>query len=380
METLKIIGRAKPIHKQVISAGLQELGKKVAVIGEGISDLNAFQTADVSFAMGTGVSIARNKASYVLLDDNFQSCIKALCRGRNIYSNVKRFLQFQITVNFSILVCVLVGIVSLQESPFNPIMLIWINLIMDVLAALALATAPPLDRVIHEPAISKEVPILQPVIWRQIYGITIWNLIIMMIVMFFGNEMFGYKYAPSDSYKDNTLAGHAKAQHYTVIFDTFVFLQLFNQINCRVVGPRDFNVFTAFFSNWIFLLITLIIFTIQYMASRSGTCVPNADGLTVDCSGQSLFMGLFQTATIDGKTFWTTFVWGSTVLAISFLLKLTPQRFIEKIPIKINEDEALGADSKIVGMYANATAKKGDGAATTNNGDGEADDDFQQAV
>lgn len=111
IQTLKVVGRAQPVHKQIIAAGLQETGKKVAVIGEGISDLNAFATADVSFAMGSGKSIARNKASFVLLDDNFQACIKALCRGRNIYSNVKRFLQFQISVNFSVLVCVFVGVI-----------------------------------------------------------------------------------------------------------------------------------------------------------------------------------------------------------------------------------------------------------------------------
>jgi len=334
--------------------------------------------------MGSGKSIARNKASFVLLDDNFQSCIKALCRGRNIYSNVKRFLQFQITVNFSILVCVFVGIITFQESPFNPIMLIWINLIMDVLAALALATAPPLERVIHEPAISKEVPIMQPVIWRQIYGITIWNLIIMMVVMFFGRAIFGFEYASSDSSKNPTTSGgFNKAQHYTAIFDTFVFLQLFNQINCRVVGPRDFNVFTAFFSNWIFILITFIIFYIQYSASRLGNLEPVVDAEGVPTGGYkldgaSLFMILFQTMPIDSKTFWTTFVWGSTVLFVSFMIKLTPQRWLEKLPVKINEDEKLGEGSKLVGAYARATnANKGDNSVNeADNND--ADDGFSK--
>jgi len=132
------------------------MGRKVAVIGESISDLDAFKVADVSFAMGGGASICRNSASMVLVEDNFESCVRALWRGRNIYSNIKRFLQFQITVNFSILLCVLIGILVKIESPFSPVMLIWINLIMDTMAALALATAAPLPRDLSEPAVTSD--------------------------------------------------------------------------------------------------------------------------------------------------------------------------------------------------------------------------------
>jgi P-type E1-E2 ATPase len=94
MDTLLVIGRAKPIHKQIVANGLRAMKKKVAVVGEGINDLKAFESADVSFAMGSGKSISRNRASMVLTDDNFESCIKAILRGRNIYSNIKKFLQF----------------------------------------------------------------------------------------------------------------------------------------------------------------------------------------------------------------------------------------------------------------------------------------------
>jgi magnesium-transporting ATPase (P-type) len=115
--------------------------RKVAVIGEGLNDVQAFDQADVFFAMGSGKSVAHKKASMVLLYNNFDSCVKAILRGRNIYANIKRFLQFQITVNFSILVIIFIGVIFLTESPFNAVMLIWINLVMDVLGALALATA-----------------------------------------------------------------------------------------------------------------------------------------------------------------------------------------------------------------------------------------------
>ena len=113
IDTLLVIGRADPYDKQVIAAGLQLMGRKVAVIGEGLNDITAFESADVSFAMGSGKSIARNKASMVLLDNDFDSCVKAVLRGRNIYSNIKRFLQFQVTVNFSILVSIFIGCIYL---------------------------------------------------------------------------------------------------------------------------------------------------------------------------------------------------------------------------------------------------------------------------
>lgn len=144
--------------------------------------------------MGSGKSVARNKASMVLLDNNFDSCVKAILRGRNIYANIKRFLQFQITCNFSILVVIFIGVIFLTESPFNAVMLIWINLVMDVLGALALATAAPLPSVIHEPAITDGTDILSKVVWRQIYGITIWNIVVMTIIIIFGRSIFNLDY------------------------------------------------------------------------------------------------------------------------------------------------------------------------------------------
>jgi magnesium-transporting ATPase (P-type) len=330
MDTLVVVGRADPIDKQMICAGLQAMQKKVAVIGEGLNDIQAFDIADVSFAMGSGASITRSKASMVLLDNNFDSCVKAILRGRNIYANIKRFLQFQITVNFSCLFVILFGLIYLTESPFNAVQLIWINLIMDVLGALALATAAPLPSVIHQPAVTHDTPILQKVIWRQVYGVTLWNIIVMVLVMYFGRSMFNLPYQSSDQVADTP----NKQQHFTIIFNTFVFLQFFNQINCRVVGPTDFNVFAGFFSNWIFILVLAVIYFVQLWASS-----PNGLGW------------LFETCAIESQDFYSSIVWGSTSLLVAFLLKLTPAEWMEKVPIKIDENEALGADSKIMGTY-----------------------------
>lgn len=158
----------------------------------------------------------------------------------------------------------------------------------------------------------------------------------MSLVIFLGKPLFGLDYEASDQENTNI----AKQQHYTIIFDTFVFLQLFNQINCRVVGPRDFNVFTSFFNNWIFIFVIGLIFAVQYYASTE--------------QGFSLTW-MFLTAEIDRQTFWTTVFYGSTTILVSFVLKLSPREWIDKVPIKINEDEALGADSKIVSIYEKST-------------------------
>lgn len=119
------------------------MGKKVAVVGDGLNDVESFKIADVSFAMGSSSSVARHNASMVLVNDDFESCIWSVIWGRNIYCNIKRFLQFQVTANFSVLVTVLIGYCYLTESPISAVQLLWINLIIDCLAALALATRLP---------------------------------------------------------------------------------------------------------------------------------------------------------------------------------------------------------------------------------------------
>ena len=172
--------------------------------------------------------------------------------GRNIYSNMKRFLQFQITATFSMLITVLLGYLYLTESPLSAVQLLWINLIIDLLAALALATKLPYPSVIHEPATTDESNILNKVIWRQIYGITLWNVAVMSIFIFSGKWMFGLEYVASDQTTETfngelTFGAEQKKLHLTLIFNVFVFLQFFNEINCRVVGARDFNVFSYIF-------------------------------------------------------------------------------------------------------------------------------------
>jgi len=164
--TLKVIGRANPEHKKLFAVGLQALNKKVAVVGDGINDVEVFRQANVSFAMNNGCDLAKNNASFILADDDFESCMRGVMWGRNIYNNVRRFLQFQITINFTVILVVLAGSIFMTNSPLNPTMLLWINIVMDLLAALSLATEPPQASIIHQKAITDDEIILNKVIWR----------------------------------------------------------------------------------------------------------------------------------------------------------------------------------------------------------------------
>lgn len=202
---LKVLGRASAEDKLLLAAAIKGQGKKIGLVGEGLNDVKAFKFADISFSMGTGVALARESSSMVLVTDEFESSIRGVMWGRNIYNNVRRFLQFQITANFTVLVITLIGVIALTEAPLNPTMLLYVNLIMDVLGALALTTQPPVPSIIRQKPINNEEIIMQKVIWRQIYALSIWNILVMCLIIFFGEPMFNLSYTADTmtaDYKD----------------------------------------------------------------------------------------------------------------------------------------------------------------------------------
>lgn len=205
--------------------------------------------------MGSGCSAAKEVSDIILTGDDFDATVKAIKWGRNIYHNVGRFLQFQVTVNISVLMTVAIGSPILAESPISAVQLLWINLIMDTFAAFALATEPPLDDVLKGEPYKEDTNVLTPVIWRQILGIAFWNTCVMLFIIIFGPVILGLDYKFTTSANDAGKEGLAKLKHVTIIFNTFVFLQIFNEINCRKIGRRDFNVFTNIFGNMYFIIV-----------------------------------------------------------------------------------------------------------------------------
>lgn len=189
-EKCKVLARANSDDKLFFVVGLKnyemnQVPRVVSVTGDGINDIEALNNADVGLAMGSGCSAAKQASSMILANDDFESAIRAIMWGRNIYHNVGRFLQFQVTVNLSVLLVVVFGILFFNESPLSAVQLLWINLIMDTFAAIALSTEPPMEKILKYPPTSK-VQIMTSAIWRQILGVTLWNFLVIVILFIFG--------------------------------------------------------------------------------------------------------------------------------------------------------------------------------------------------
>lgn len=186
-KNLKVLARSTPEDKYMLVTGLKELNNVVAVTGDGTNDAPALKKADVGFAMGiTGTEVAKEASDIILLDDNFASILTAVRWGRNIYTNVRKFLQFQLTVNVVAMFIVFLGGVVLGEPPLTSVQILWVNLIMDTFAALALATEPPADNILDSPPYSRTEMIVTQVMWRNILGQGLYQAIILCIFLFRG--------------------------------------------------------------------------------------------------------------------------------------------------------------------------------------------------
>ena len=223
-----MLARAIPYDKHLLVVGLRDLGLTVAVTGDGINDVDALRSADVGLSMGSGCSVAKDASDMILMDNNFDSTMKAVMWGRNIYANVKRFIQFQVTVNFSALACVFISAILKGYPCFSIIQLLWINLIMDTLAALSLATERPRPSIISAPPIRKNEKIMTTVMWRSIYGMSIYITLVMTLLIIFGKLMWDLDYERSTDFYNEDGSASPRLKHYTLLFNTFIFMHVFN--------------------------------------------------------------------------------------------------------------------------------------------------------
>lgn len=330
---LKVLARATASDKLLLVTGLQNLGYDVTVTGDGINDVEALEKAQVGLAMGSGCSAAKEASDMVLVDDDFESALRAIMWGRNIFNNVSRFLQFQVTVNISALATVLIGVLRFGESPLSPVQLLWINLIMDTFAAIGLSTEPPLPLVIEGKPFKSNVSVMTAALWRQILGLSAWNIFVMTMLMFFGQTITGVDPATDE----------ANVLHYTYIFHTFVFLQVFNEINCRKIGKGDFHVFESFFHNVYFLAVVAGVFATQVLVC---TYLP----------------ALTQTTAISRSEWGACIAVGSTSLIVAALFKFVPTALFDPLTKVFDEEKEM--DSKLTQAYqgAKTTALPGEGA------------------
>lgn len=249
---LRVLARSSPQDKQKLVAALQSQGETVAVTGDGTNDGPALKMSDVGFSMGiAGTEVAKSASDIVLMDDNFDSIVKAVMWGRTVYDSVRKFIQFQLTVNIS---AVVITIVTALVTAFGTgravaglltIQLLWINLLMDTGAALALATDDPTPKVLDRRPHRKSDHIISGKMWTMIVCQSIYQIAIILGLYFFAAGMLGSKLG-------------------SFIFNAFVFMQLFNEVNCRSISD-DMNVFRGITRNKTFIGIFLLTVVLQFV-------------------------------------------------------------------------------------------------------------------
>ena len=239
---LKIMSRARPTDKQRLVQLLQQRGAVVAVTGDGTNDAPALNHAQVGLSMGTGTSVAKEASDITLLDDSFNSIGTAVMWGRSLYKNIQRFIAFQLTINVVALAIVLLGAVMGTAIPLTVTQMLWINLIMDTFAAMALASIPPSESVMKQKPRKSTDFIITPAMYRNIGG---------MGLLFVGVLVGLYLYMNANALLD--LKG------LTVFFTIFVMMQFWNLFNARVLGTDDsaFKGFSKSYTLWIVATIIL---------------------------------------------------------------------------------------------------------------------------
>lgn len=254
---LQVLARSSPEDKRVLVMRLKALGEIVAVTGDGTNDAPALKAANIGFSMGiSGTEVAKEASAIILMDDNFASIITALMWGRAVNDAVQKFLQFQITVNITAVV--LAFVTAVYDEDMQPalkaVQLLWVNLIMDTFAALALATDPPTERILDRPPQGRDKPLITTTMWKQITGQNIYKLTVIFVLYFAGGDLLSYDLSDPDK----------KLELDTVIFNSFVWMQIFNIFNNRRLDNK-LNIFEGIHRNHFFTFIVVLIIGLQVM-------------------------------------------------------------------------------------------------------------------
>ena len=372
---LKVMARSQPLHKYALVLGLKSLKNVVAVTGDGTNDAPALSKSDVGFAMFAGTDIAKEASDIVIIDNNFSSIVTAIIYGRNIYDNIRKFLQFQLSVNFCacilVFVCACVG----NETPLTPIQMLWVNLIMDSLGSLALATEPPYEELLQREPTKRNESIINGRMWKHIIIQSLVQIILLVVLylaapefikeqnlirlaenkiikycyseypgkdidhIIYGTEIkwlatakllntrkkYCGKYAERGTLAEAYIEyvnSNCATTHMCLIFNIFVFYTLFNQINCRVIDD-SFNIFIRITKSLLFPLICLLEMGLQVVIIYIGKAPLHIinDGFT-------------------GEQWGICIGFSAITFVVSFIVKLIPlEIFIDKIIAPQKEDE-----------------------------------------
>ena len=341
---LRVLARSSPSDKHVLVGLLQDQGEVVAVTGDGTNDAPALKLADVGFAMNSGTDIAKGASAMVLLDDNFASVVNAIRWGRAVNDNIKKFLQFQLAINVGGVFLTIVGSLASESSkePFTPVQLLWLNMIMDTLAALSLATERPEEACLTRKPVYKQAPLITNRMRVFIAVHAFFQVTIILLLLFLGHKWFETIDSPercaSDAYNTDAatrafcievceeVGGHMDDRfcqqgrvHSTMIFNIYILFQVFNVVNGRKIYGEMNPLEGAFDRSKSLVVIFAIIGVLQALAVE--------------------FAGDFMSVTSLSARAWGICVgFGALSLIVGVIARLVPVE--DHIPEEIVEREA----------------------------------------
>ncbi|XP_024182554.1 calcium-transporting ATPase 4, plasma membrane-type [Rosa chinensis] len=290
---LQVMARSLPLDKHTLVKQLRNVHKEVvAVTGDGTNDAPALHEADIGLAMGiAGTEVAKENADVIIMDDNFTSIVNVARWGRSVYINIQKFVQFQLTVNIVALMLNFVSACVSGSAPLTAVQMLWVNLIMDTLGALALATEPPHDGLMKRPPVGRNIKFITGIMWRNIIGQSIYQIAVLLVLNFCGKRLL-------------KLTGpNASSILKTFIFNCFVFCQVFNEINSR--DMEKINVFRGMFNSYTFMIVMICTVVFQIIIVE--------------------FLGTFaQTVPLSWKLWLSSVLIGAVSLPVAVVLKCIP--------------------------------------------------------
>ena len=272
VDKICVVARSSPFDKLLMVECLKQKSHVVAVTGDGTNDAPALKEADVGLSMGIqGTEVAKESSDIVILDDNFASVAKILRWGRCVYKNIQKFIQFQLTVNVAAITINLVAVIYVSKGPLTGVQLLWVNVITHTLGALALATEKPTKELMKKPPVGRTEPLITNIMWRNLLAQALYQIIVLLTLQFKGESIFGVTKKVND----------------TLIFNTFVLCQVFNEFNARKLEKK--NVFKGIHRNKSFLgiiaiTIVLQVVMVEFLKKFAGTERLNW-GQWVECIG-----------------------------------------------------------------------------------------------
>ena len=246
VDRIRVMARSLPMDKLVLVQRLKQKGHVVAVTGDGTNDAPALKEADVGLSMGIqGTEVAKESSDIVIMNDNFDTVVTATRWGRCVFNNIQKFIQFQLTVNVAALIINFVSAVTSGKMPLSTVQLLWVNLIMDTMGALALATDTPTKALMRRPPIGRTAPLISNAMWRNLAAQAAFQVAVLLALQYRGREIFGV----------------GDKANGTMIFNAFVLCQVFNEFNAREIERR--NVFAGVLRNKMFLGIIAVTIAMQ---------------------------------------------------------------------------------------------------------------------